>query len=191
MSDLKEVRSRIKKRRGLVQEEERSSFTLVTLFYRVVMVLMCLVVLCLGVLLNQKLHLIQMPLILEKFSLQQLSSWIPMEQWFSLKEQAVSSVPVYTPIKENQYTNGANTVYNTYDGVVKHIEKLQNNRYDVTLQQDNGVLTTYGNLMEVNVKEEERILKSSILGTYESYITIDFMKDGKSMNYEEALQTTN
>lgn len=191
MSDLKEVRNRIKKRRGLVQQDERSSFTLVTLFYRIVMLFMCFVILGLGVLVNQKLHLIQMPSVIQNFSLQQLSSWIPMEQWFSLKEQAVSSVPVYTPIKDNQYTNGSNTVYNTFDGVVKHIETLQDNRYMVTLQQDNGVVATYGNLMEVHVKNEERILKSSMIGTYDSYITIDYMKDGKSINYEEALQTKN
>lgn len=82
-------------------------------------------------------------------------------------------------------------LFNALITISYSFSQVINKSLDATLQQDNGVLTTYGNLMEVNVKEEERILKSSILGTYESYITIDFMKDGKSMNYEEALQTTN
>ena len=109
-------------------------------------------------------------------------------KWFSLKEEAVSTTPVYTPLEENQYTNGTNIAYNVYHGVVLHVQTNKDNKQSVSIKQDNGVVATYGNLDEVKVKKGERILKEKILGTYTSYVTIDFLKDQKLIAYDEALK---
>ena len=69
-----------------------------------------------------------------------------------------------------------------------HVQTNKDNKQSVSIKQDNGVVATYGNLDEVKVKKGERILKEKILGTYTSYVTIDFLKDQKLIAYDEALK---
>ena len=128
-----------------------------------------------------------MPAYIQNFKLDSLTQWIPFDNWFSLKEEAVSAAPAYTPIKDNQYQNGTNSAYAVFNGVVLHVQRSDSGECSVSLKQDNGVVTTYGHLKEVNVKADERILKGKMLGTYENHITIDFLKDNKEISYEKGL----
>ncbi|MEG0736268.1 MAG: M23 family peptidase, partial [Longicatena sp.] len=64
----------------------------------------------------------------------------------------------------------------------------KNSKTSLTIKQDNGVITTYGNLSEVSLKQDERILKGRPLGTYAQYVTIDFLKDNKTIDLNAALQ---
>lgn len=188
MDDLRDVRKRISKRRGGYEEDNSRPVFFFRFVYRVVMAAMCIGVVVLGLLVSNKLHLLDLPVLEKTLQLDDLSKWIPFEKWFSLKEEAVSAVPVYTPMKENQYSNGTNIAYNTYHGVVLHVQTNKDNKQSVTLKQDNGVVATYGNLDEVKVKKGERILKEKILGTYTSYVTIDFLKNQTTISYDEALK---
>ncbi|MFR2704542.1 MAG: M23 family metallopeptidase [Longicatena caecimuris] len=187
MSDLNDVRKRIRKRRGTQATEKEHSFSLFRLFYHTVMLAMGICVVVLALMLNAKLKLIEMPAYIQNFKLDSLTQWIPFDNWFSLKEEAVSAAPAYTPIKDNQYQNGTNSAYAVFNGVVLHVQRSDSRECSVSLKQDNGVVTTYGHLKEVNVKADERILKGKMLGTYENHITIDFLKDNKEISYEKGL----
>lgn len=189
MDDLHKVRKRIAQRRIGLEEETSKTIPLFRFLYHAVMVLMFVCVAVLALLLNQKLHLVSMPAFMEDLHLEQISTWIPFEDWFHLKDQPVSTKVTYTQVKEGVYRNDSNTVYNVYDGVVLHIQMLENGKSSITLKQDNGVVTTYGGVNDVSVKEEERILKHTILGTYEDTIAISFMKDHQKLTMEKALES--
>lgn len=189
MNDLNDVRKRIKRRRNVFDnEDKKSSFSLFRLFYHMIMAVMCICVLVLALLLNQKLNLIKLPAFMSDLHIESITNWLPFEDWFSLKEEAVSATPAYTQVSDNHYTNGTNTAYNAYHGVVLHIESDSKKLKTVTLKQDNGVVSVYGNLKETNVQEDERILKGKILGTYDTYVTIDFLKDNKTITYDKAFE---
>lgn len=189
MDDLKKVRRRIAERRlGFDDDEAPKGNALFRLLYRTVMLLMFVCAAVLGILVNQKLHLIQMPAVLENFKIDDISSWLPFENWFSLKDQAVSAAPAYTKVGDGQYKNDSNSVYNLSDGTVLHIQMLDNGKNSIVMKQDNGVIATYDGVMDVAVKEEERILKDKILGTYDAQVGISFLKDQKKLDMNEALQ---
>lgn len=191
MDDIKYVRKRIKNRRfgGVDKEENHRPHTLFKLCYRFVMLVMGVCVFVLALLLNQKLNLVQMPAVLQDFKISNLSSWLPFENWFSLKDETVSATPAYSLLKDNHYANGSNVAYNAYDGVILHVQTSSEGKTTITVKQDNGVVATYGSLSEVSLKQDERILKGRPLGTYTSYVTIDFLKDNISVAYDKALQS--
>lgn len=192
MDDMKNARKRIKNRRygGKCDERSHRPHTLFKLCYRFCMLLMGVCVFVLALLLNQKLNLVQLPASIQNFKIENLSSWLPFENWFSLKEEAVASIPAYSLLKENQYSNGSNIAYGIKDGVVLHVKKVSDGKTQVRIKQDNGVIVTYGSLSEVSLKQGERILKGRPLGTYTSFITIDFLKANKAITYDQALLNT-
>ena len=191
MDDIKYVRKRIKNRRGggMEHEEKRRPHILFTLCYRFVMLVIGLCVVMLELLVNQKLNIVQMPAVLQNIKIDNLASWLTFENWFSLKEEAVSATPSYSLLKDNQYANGSNVAYNAFDGVVLHVQTTKDKKTTLTIKQDNGVVSTYGGLIDVSLKQDERILKGRPLGTYTSYVTIDFLKDNKAISYDQALQS--
>ncbi|MEG0526743.1 M23 family peptidase [Amedibacillus sp. YH-ame6] len=189
MEDIKNVRKRIKHRRygGMEEVEKKHSSIVFKVMYRLMMLVMGVCVMVLVLLLNQRLNLVQMPAVLQNFKIEDISKWLPFENWFSLKDEAVSATPSYSLLKENHYANGSNVAYNAYDGVILHVQS-KNSKTSLTIKQDNGVITTYGNLSEVSLKQDERILKGRPLGTYAQYVTIDFLKDNKTIDLNAALQ---
>lgn len=101
MDDLRRVRKRIRGRRfdgAGAQEQKQRPFILFRMIYHAVMLMMCICVVVLALLLNQKLNLVKMPAVIQQFHLEDLGSWLPFENWFSLKEEPVSTSPVYTPV---------------------------------------------------------------------------------------------
>lgn len=189
MDDLHKVRRRIAQRRIGIEEEEHIKGPHVFRFlYHTVMVMMFVCVAVLALLLNEKLHLVEMPAFMKDLHLEELSSWLPLEDFLELKDQDVSANVAYTKIGEDMYQNDTNAVNNLYDGVVLHIQKLENNDYSIVMKQDNGVVTTYEGIKDVNVKNDERILKDKALGTYQDHITISFMKDNQKLDMHEATQ---
>lgn len=190
MDDLHKVRRRIASRRINLEEEEHSKATgLFRLLYHAVMLLMFVCVAVLALLLNQKLHLVQMPAFMNELHLEELSSWLPFEGWFSLKDTPVSQTMRYTKTGEDLYCNDSNSVYNLYDGTVLHIQPMDNGTSNITMKQDNGVVATYEGVHDVSVKEEERILKDKILGIYEESVGISFMKNNQKLDMNEALES--
>ena len=173
---------------GLEPEEHKKGVGLFRVLYHGVMVLMVICVAVLALLLNQKLHLVSMPAFVEDLHLEQLSTWLPFEDWFSLKDQSVGSTISYTKTGEELYRNDTNSVYNLYDGTILHIQPYENGESSITIKQDNGVVATYEGVKDVAIKEEERILKDKILGTYEEQIKISFMKNNQKLEMNEAVQ---
>ena len=89
MDDLRRVRKRIRGRRfdgAGAQEQKQRPFILFRMIYHVVMLMMCICVVVLALLLNQKLNLVKMPAVIQQLNLEDLGSWLPFESWFSLKD---------------------------------------------------------------------------------------------------------
>ena len=100
MSDLNDVRKRIRKRRGTQATEKEHSFSLFRLFYHTVMLAMGICVVVLALMLNAKLKLIEMPAYIQNFKLDSLTQWIPFDNWFSLKEEVL-----HLPIRQSRIIN--------------------------------------------------------------------------------------
>lgn len=187
MDDLKNVRKRIRNRRYNIEENVHRSFSLFKMLYHGVLLLMCACVLVLAFLLNQKLHIVKLPSAIQNFQVGSVANWLPFEKWFSLKDERVSSTSAYKLLENNKYTNGTNTANALMDGVVLHVQKNADAKSSVSVKQDNGVVSTFANLNDVQVKENERILKDKPMGTYTSYITIDFLKENKKIDLSTAM----
>lgn len=190
MDDLKYARKRIKNRRYNIPEEKHSSFSLFRILYHIVMLAMCACVVVLALLLNQKLNLVKMPAVIQNFHIEDVGSWLPFENWFSLKDETVSAKPSYTLLKDDHYTNGTNTANSVFDGVVLHVQKNADGKHSVSIRQDNGVVATYSNLNDVSIKQDERLLKDKAMGTYTTYVTITFLKDNKKIDLSAAMQSS-
>ena len=93
---------------------------------------------------------------------------------------------VYTLLKDDHYSNGTNQARSGYAGVVLHVQKQADKKSSVTVKQDNGAVVTYGNLNEVKVKQDDRILKEAVLGTADSYVTINALKDNEKIKVSDA-----
>lgn len=188
MDDLKYVRKRIKNRRFGNEEEVKHPFSLFKLMYRMVMLVMCICVVVLAILLNQKLNLVKVPAVLNNFKIADIQNWLPFEGWFSLKDTAVSSTPAYILSKDDQYTNGTNSAYAMYDSVILYIQVNKEGKSSLTLRQDNGVIVTFANLSEVHVKQDERILKGKAMGSFNEYVTINCLKDNQKIDIHAAVE---
>lgn len=188
MNDLKHARKRIQSRRysRFAYEEDRGSSWLFKLVYRLMIFVMCIGVCTLALLINQKMQWIKLPEAFMNFKVEDVSKWLPFENWFSLKDEAVASYPTYSHIKDDLYANGSNTVYTLGDGVVLHVQQKENGKGSVTIQQDNGVVVTYGSLTSISSKQDERILKGSVIGTYEETVSIVCVKENAKVELDQA-----
>ena len=184
MDDIRHVRKRIKNRRFDPQDtrEQHSIPLLFRLFYHGVMVMMGICVFVLALLVNQKLQLVQVPAVLETITLKSIDSFLPFEHWFSLKDDKVSATPQYTLLKDDQYTTGTNAAISGFDGIVAYIQQGNDKKSSVIIKQDNGVMVTYGNLQDVSIEQEERVLKGATLGTYEGFVRIKALKNNAAID---------
>lgn len=188
MNNLKHARKRIQSRRyahGVYNEEKGSWFF--KFLYRIMIIVMCVGVFTLAFLINQKVQWVKLPASFVDFKIEDVSKWLPFENWFSLKDEAVASFPVYTHIKDDLYANGSNTAYTIADGVVLHVQQKEDGKGSVTIQQDNGIIVTYGSLTSISTKQDERILKGSVLGTYEETVSVVCVKDNAKVELEAAV----
>ena len=112
-----------------------------------------------------------------------LQQFMVFENWFLPSNQSVNSSLQYQLIEGSYFRNSTNMVYAIADGVVIYINGDQ-----VIVKNDNGILVTYGNLMDVQVSLDDRVLENSILGTYQDKVYLDFYVDEEFISYEEALR---
>lgn len=188
MNDLKHVRRRIQSRKHYGYETNQRGSFLYRMVYRLIIITMCIGIFLLAFMINQKTNWIELPAAIKNITLEDVKDWMPFEGWFSLKDETVAAYPSYTSIKEDEYVNGSNMAYNIMDGVVLHVQQKENGKGSITIRQDNGILVTYGALTTIDVKQDERILKGSILGSFESSLTINCMKDEQKVDFQTALQ---
>ena len=187
MDDLQHVRKRIQSRKRFTMDEQPTSSGFFRFLYRLMIVTMCIGVFALAILINQKMGLVKMPSSLQSLKLENISNWLPFENWFSLKEQTVASFPAYSLLEGDRYANGGNIAYSIHDGVVLHVQQKENGKGSVTIKHDNGVIATYGSLITISVKQDDRILKGNNIGTFEGSVSIIFMKNEKKIDLATAL----
>lgn len=190
MDDRYYIRKRIKTRRAYQFQGKEKKPILFTLFYRIMMLMMVLCILVLSYVINSKTNFISIPSTIAELDLSSLRNMLPFESWFENEKEVnqVAALPEYILLKENQYSNGTNQANCIMDGIVLHVQTNENQMGSVTIQHDNGVIATYDHLDNLNLKIEERVLKGMVLGTYQEYIDIVFMKQNQKLDYETAIQ---
>lgn len=183
-----DVRKRIQGRKayGVQPTKKRSHFF--SFIYRMMILGMGVAIVTLAFFINQKAGFVKLPEELTSLNFAMVSEWVPFEKWFAKESEAVSAQPTYSLLKENQYANGSNQAGAIKDGVVLHVQQGDNYKGSTTIRHDNGVVATYGNLDQINVKADERILQGSILGSFQEYVSIDFLKDEVKLDLATALQ---
>ncbi len=186
MNEMSNVRKRIQNRR---YGETQKSPLLFRLFYKLLMFAMALGVIALAFLVNDKVGWVKIP---ADWQLQfaKVSEWLPFDSWFQTSdgEEMVSAMPAYSLLNRNQYANGSNQAYLLMDGVVLHVEEKDGAQSSVTVRHDNGVIVTYGHLQQVQVKQDERLQKGDIAGSFSEYVTLDMVKNKQSVDLPTALQ---
>lgn len=189
MRNIRSVRRRIRSRQydHLYPKEHNRLFLLI---YRFVIVVMCVTVLGLGLLINNKLGLVELPKQLSGINLGMISEWLPFEDWFKLEDKAVAAAPSYHLLKDDLYANGSNKATSILDGVVMHVQHTTTDKYSVTIRHDNGVIATYSNLDSSDLKQDERVLKDDAIGSYQNSLSIVFMKDEKKIDLNTALKAS-
>lgn len=185
MNDISHIRRRIRSRKyGRYQKPERNHFF--HFMYRGMMLLMSAGVIALALAINSKVGLIELPKELMNIDFSKVSTWLPFEDWFSLKDETVAAYPSYHLLKDDMYANGTNSAYSLNDGVVLHVQKEKDNTYSITVRHDNNVVATYGNLNSTDIKQDERIRKGDTLGSFQESVRITFVKDEKKITLEQA-----
>lgn len=185
MSELKDVRRRIKARRYDEPERHTHGFHF---FYHLMMLVMGIGVLGLAYLVNGKLGLVELPQDLQHINFGMVSEWLPFEDWFSDHDDTtVGAQPTYTLLKDNHYANGSNQASLLMDGVVLHVEQGDAKKGSVSVRHDNGVIATYGNLTTIQVKQDERLKRGDIAGTFDEYVSISLVKNNQNIDLNSAL----
>lgn len=109
----------------------------------------------------------------------QFTNWFPYEKWFPATSLPVSSTQIYHQLVDDMYISDSNQVQLIHDGIV-----LSHDENSVRILQDNGVEARYSHMNQVFVKDDERLYEGSLLGTYEEFIMLEFIKDNEKMDYE-------
>lgn len=186
MSELKDVRRRIRERRYEEPARHTHGFRF---FYHVLMLVMGIGVLGLAYLVNDKIGIVQLPQDLKNINFGMVSEWLPFEDWFSNSDDdtSVNAIPTYSLLKENRYANGTNQANLIMDGVVLHVEKKDTKKGSVTVRHDNGVIVTYGNLTSIQVNQDERLKKGDVLGAFDEYVSMDLVKNNQRIDLDTAM----
>lgn len=186
MNEMRDVQRRIAQRR---HGEDIRPPRLFTFVYRLLMCGMGVGVFALAYMVNDKIGWIELPQDLKNINFGLVSEWIPFEDWFSQPEDTtlVNAIPSYQRLKENQYSNGTNQANLLMDGVVLHVESGDTSLGSVTIRHDNGVIATYGHLNQVQIKQDERIQRGAVAGTYDGYVTLTLLKDQKPIDLAAAM----
>ena len=174
MNDIDRIRKRIYK----IEDKKMRKFNRL---YNCMIFIMFSLSIIMGGLIITKTPLSKVKNILEPYM--DIQKIIVFENWFLPSNQGVNASIQYQLVEGKYYQNSTNMVYAIADGVVVHIQDNQ-----IMVKNDNGVLVTYGNLAELQVKVEDRILKNSILGTYLDKVYLDFYVDEQYITYEEAMR---
>ena len=172
-------RSRISRSASRFHEDKSNRFGVI---YKVTIALMMLVALTLGYKINETKQFIELPASLD-LTIKNLTAWFPFESWFKLDDTPVVAAS-YQKLTENYYVNGSTTCQSILPGVVLSVNEDAKN---VLIQHDNGVLATYGNLETISVLSGERIVQGAGIGQFNETVTLDFLYQGQSIDYQQAM----
>ena len=178
MNDIERIRKRI------YHKNKNASFLWM---YRMMIVFMCAITFVLsGLIVTETSFEDAKHLLLQYIDKIELSNILIFENWFLPSNKAVNSTISYQQIDDQYFTNSTNMVYAIADGVCVYLNESEQG-YQMIVKNDNDILVTYANMSDVSVKVDDRILKNSIIGTYQDKLYMDFMENQNFISYEQAI----
>ena len=178
MNDIERIRKRI------YHKNKNASFLWM---YRLMIGFMCAITFSLsGLIVTETSFDEAKHLLLKYIDKVKLSNILVFENWFLPSNEAVNSTITYQQIDDQYFTNSTNMVYAIADGVCVYLNESEQG-YQMIVKNDNDILVTYANMSDVSVKVDDRILKNSIIGTYQDKLYMDFMDNQNFIPYEQAI----
>lgn len=178
MNDIERIRNRI------YHKNKNASFLWM---YRMMIVFMCAITFVLsGLIVTETSFEDAKHLLLQYIDKIELNNILIFENWFLPSNKAVNSTISYQQIDDQYFTNSTNMVYAIADGVCVYLNESEQG-YQMIVKNDNDILVTYANMNDVSVKVDDRILKNSIIGTYQDKLYMDFMENQNFISYEQAI----
>jgi murein DD-endopeptidase MepM/ murein hydrolase activator NlpD len=104
-----------------------------------------------------------------------------------IEDVPVANIPNYIHMGNDNYVNGGSEVTSIDDGVVTYIYEDETG-YLVIVENDSGFRSVYSNLLDVNVKVNDRIYFDSVIGVVEEQVNIVFSKNNEKITYEQVLE---
>lgn len=178
MNDIERIRKRI------YHKNKNASFLWM---YRMMIVFMCAITFVLsGLIVTETSFEDAKHLLLQYIDKIELHNILVFENWFLPSNKTVNSTISYQQIDDQYFTNSTNMVYAIADGVCVYLNESEQG-YQMIVKNDNDILVTYANMNDVSVKIDDRILKNSIIGTYQDKLYMDFMENQNFISYEQAI----
>ena len=178
MNDIERIRKRI------YHKNKNVSFLWM---YRMMIVFMCAITFVLsGLIVTETSFEDAKHLLLQYIDKIELHNILVFENWFLPSNKTVNSTISYQQIDDQYFTNSTNMVYAIADGVCVYLNESEQG-YQMIVKNDNDILVTYANMNDVSVKIDDRILKNSIIGTYQDKLYMDFMENQNFISYEQAI----
>lgn len=184
MEDLDEVRRRIAQKHHPHQEKVLGDreFSWV---YRLAVTTLCLCIIGLGA----GSYLKQNPQLQDKVNKESVQTWFSQHvlsviPFFEIKgeTQVVSSPLAYEQIENNRYRSHDQQVLAIGNGIVTQAKDGK-----VSVKQDNGIITTYDDLANLQVAIYDHISKGEVVGQYEDSFKMNCYLAGQEISYEAAL----
>ncbi len=199
MRDIDEIRGRIQGRKSFysqVQQKEKKLSFFSFLYFATILSLIA-GGFYMGYLINEQKHFVDNEKListvqskLNEWNLTRFVAWLPFENWFSNQTDTVSEPISYIAYKDDYFFSDSNRAVSIDDGIVIYCNEQESGKV-VMIKQDNGVITTYGALQDVQCQENDRVLKGMVLGTYDEAIFLQFHLNSEKISYEEALSLEN
>ena len=178
MNDIERIRKKI------YPKNRNTSFLWM---YRMMIVFMCAITFVLsGLIVTETSFEDAKQSLLQYMNKLELGNIVLFENWFLPSNKAVNSTISYQKIDDHYFTNSTNMVYAIADGVCVYLNESEQG-YQIIVKNDNDILVTYANMNDVSVKVDDRILKNSIIGTYQDKLYMDFMDNQNFISYEQAI----
>ena len=102
------------------------------------------------------------------------------------EDELVSNPIIYIEHEDNMYSSASQEVQMLNDGMILGVFE-DNDYYSILIEYKNGVLASYQMLENVNVKQYDQLKKGDCFAYYNESFKVLFKKDGKLINYNEAL----
>lgn len=180
----------VRRYRRAIERRNNKPGRLFTLLYRSVLTFLMLLAIGLGYLIITEQRI---PTVLNRLQktlqAQHLHDWLPFEGWFSFgqTDAEVSASLQYQPVADKFYTNQSNQAVCLADGIVIYADYADTLGHTIVIKQDNGVTATYANLESMQAAKDDRVLKGTVIGTYQDRLYLDFFKDRQTLTYDEAM----
>lgn len=101
-------------------------------------------------------------------------------------DEQVNNQVTYIELGQNLFSSGSTSIEMMHNGIILGVYKDEYT-YSLLVNYENGVLASYSNLLDVNVKQYDELDKGEVIGSYEESFKVLFKKDNKIISYNEAI----